>query len=99
LPPEAARHLLLIVHELATNAVKYGALSRPEGRVVIDWTRKGSELAIGWTEQGGPPAAPPARRGFGSVLIAQSTSALAGRIEPRFTPDGFSCSLLLPLPR
>lgn len=98
LPAETARNVLLIVHELTTNAVKYGGLSRPDGRVTVEWVRKGRAVVIAWTERGGPPCAAPKRRGFGSSLMGQSAAALGGRIEPRYAPEGFSCSLSFPLP-
>ncbi|RZJ41945.1 MAG: hypothetical protein EON86_08470, partial [Brevundimonas sp.] len=64
----------LIVHELATNATKYGALSRAEGRVEVSWTTEGDTLNIAWRERGGPPVSQPARTGFGSRLISSSAS-------------------------
>lgn len=73
LSASAAVNLGLAVHELATNAAKYGALSRPTGRVSVDWeiavAPDGERLAVVWREAGGPPVSPPARRGFGSELI------------------------------
>ncbi|RYG03044.1 MAG: sensor histidine kinase, partial [Caulobacteraceae bacterium] len=64
----------LIVHELATNATKYGALSRAEGRVEISWSTEGDILDIAWREHGGPPVSEPRRKGFGSRLISSSAS-------------------------
>lgn len=78
LGPKAALSTALILHELATNSIKYGALSAA-GRVDLDWTLgqgDDAELVVTWRERGGPPAAPPARTGFGSRLIA---SGLLGR--------------------
>jgi two-component sensor histidine kinase len=92
--------LALAVHELATNAIKYGALCAPGGTVAVDWTffERGSEryLEIGWTERGGPPpvkAAP--RHGFGLSLI--SSMAGSGAEVPNFSfeRDGFACRMRL----
>ena len=72
--PQAAISLSMLIHELGTNAMKYGALSAENGRVAIDWTVEqpadgGAQLTLRWVEAGGPPAHPPAQRGFGSRLI------------------------------
>ena len=90
LRPAAALALGMIFHELATNAAKYGALSSPSGRVTVDWTRLDDDaLRIVWTEMGGPPTAPPERKGFGSRLIERSVRHdLGGRIEADFRPEG-----------
>lgn len=66
-----ALSMVLAVHELATNAAKYGALSVPEGSVAIEWASDGEEFRLAWTESGGPPAAKPTSTGFGSRLINQ----------------------------
>ena len=93
LGPEAAHTFGLILHELATNAAKYGALSTDEGRLDIRW-RRGSDPSIAdaeltWVETGGPPVEPPKRRGFGSVLIEQSLShALGGQAKIEYRPEG-----------
>src|SRR5665213_1331346 len=72
---EAATNVALVVHELATNAAKYGALSVPGGRVRISWTVTMGRLALSWEEKGGPViTAPPQREGFGSVLARKSVS-------------------------
>jgi len=63
--------LALAVHELATNAVKYGALSNAEGRIALSWSREGDGFRLEWHERGGPPVTPPRRRGFGSRLVEQ----------------------------
>ncbi len=93
LSPQAAQHLGMAFHELATNALKYGALSRPAGRVTIHWNLKPLEgdkhmLVLRWEETGGPRVKPPTRRGFGSTVIEKfvasgpgSTSKLEWRRE------------------
>ena len=96
-PPAAARHLVLIIHELVTNAAKYGALSNVGGRVAITWFARAGRLSIQWDEQGGPRVAAPSKQGFGSRLISQSVRELSGKIERDFTDRGFSCSLELML--
>jgi PAS domain S-box-containing protein len=83
----------LIAHELATNATKYGALSRPEGRVRVQWRTDGGTLHIGWRESGGPPVVTPERTGFGSRLITSSATAT----EFRYPEAGFEADLALRL--
>ncbi|MFH5923911.1 PAS domain-containing sensor histidine kinase [Roseomonas xinghualingensis] len=81
----AANTLALVLHEQATNAVKYGALSRPEGRVRIMTRVEDGIFRLQWRETGGPPlSGPPARRGFGTMLAARS---LAGQVHGRMTHD------------
>lgn len=88
----------LIVHELATNAAKYGSLSMPAGRVDVTW-RLFSEngepsVELVWREVGGPPVAPPARRGFGSRLIERSARDLRGRVDVDYAAAGLLCRLV-----
>lgn len=103
LHPSQAVSVSLACHELATNAVKYGALSVPGGKVNIDWNlaHNGSGerfLTLLWTESGGPPVEPPKRQGFGTRLIRRSFESEAGsRAEVHFPPHGVHCSLFLPL--
>jgi chemotaxis family two-component system sensor kinase Cph1 len=61
----------LALHELATNATKYGALSCPEGRVSVQWDVEESKFRLEWQESGGPPVAPPVQKGFGSRLLEE----------------------------
>jgi two-component sensor histidine kinase len=90
LTPRAANALSLALHELVTNALKYGALSSDKGRVDVRWRRVdtgGFELT--WIESGGPPVSPPAHRGFGSTLLAQVTGReLNGLAQIEFNPAG-----------
>jgi two-component sensor histidine kinase len=69
LTPQQAVGLSLAIHELATNATKYGALQSSTGRIAIEWSVDGHKFVFTWTETGGPRVAPPERRGFGSKLI------------------------------
>jgi two-component sensor histidine kinase len=88
----------LVVHELATNAAKYGALSRPEGRLEVSWLVDEARLALTWREFGGPPVVAPERRGFGSRLIERSLEGqLGGGAVLDFAPDGLICRIELPL--
>jgi two-component sensor histidine kinase len=92
-----AQNFSLVLHELATNAIKYGALSNLEGQVHISWRIKGygsdSQLTFNWREQGGPPVVAPRRRGFGSRLL----SATFANTRSHFDRNGFSCDIEVPL--
>jgi two-component sensor histidine kinase len=94
----------LILHELATNAAKYGALSTENGSVAISWEVTGPlaepRLRLRWAERGGPPVRPPARQGFGSRLIRRSHSAeMGGTATIDYAPDGVVCVLEVPIRR
>jgi PAS domain S-box-containing protein len=98
LRPAAAQDLVLVLHELATNAAKHGALSAPGGAVALEGRVEGGELILVWREAGGPPAAPPAARGFGSTLLEQAVAhQQGGRVELDWRPEGLACTLRLPL--
>jgi PAS domain S-box-containing protein len=92
--PKLALALTLALHELATNAVKYGALSRPEGRVELRWAIDGAQLSLTWREAGGPPVVAPAHRGFGSTLLEE---AVGGPARLEFAPEGLRYALTTPL--
>jgi PAS domain S-box-containing protein len=95
----AAQPLSMVMHELATNAAKHGALSRPGGRIAVSWSidPAADELLVRWSESGGPPAAVPARRGFGSQLVRSTVeSQLDGRIEHDWAAEGLEVCLFLP---
>lgn len=93
---EAAQSLGLVIHELATNASKYGALSTKAGALRVDW-RWGPEcqLVLTWRETGGPPAAPPKRQGFGATLIVNAGRQIGARIERDWAPEGLACRITL----
>lgn len=98
----AALSLALMIHELATNAAKYGALSRPQGRVRIGWAISGQAgeetVQLRWQESGGPPVTPPTRKGFGSRLIERGLSgAVGGEVVTDYRPEGLTCTLTAPL--
>ncbi|RSV13530.1 PAS domain S-box protein [Sphingomonas sp. ABOLG] len=93
LKPEVTVAFALALHELATNAAKYGALANGAGTVVLEWsvTGEGNDaiLSIAWREQGGPPVSPPTRKGFGSTLIERSLrSYFRGKAATDYRPEG-----------
>ena len=89
-PGDATISLSLLLHELATNALKYGALSNREGRVRLSNLQAGEGLlAFEWREAGGPEVVTPTRQGFGMRLLGAVLRAAGGSVEPAFAPDGF----------
>ncbi|WP_428032731.1 sensor histidine kinase [Ancylobacter sp.] len=101
LKPEAAQNIGLAIHELSTNAAKYGALSVPTGHIDITWTRKPADAGGGfellWREAGGPSVSQPAARGFGSLVIERNLArALDGKVELDFAPAGLTCHVSVP---
>jgi two-component sensor histidine kinase len=101
LTPRMALALAMALHELATNAVKYGALSNRSGTVEVSWTVQNGaalpRLNLRWVEAGGPPVVAPRRRGFGSRLVERSLAHdLAGRVDITFAPSGVVCSVDAP---
>jgi PAS domain S-box-containing protein len=103
LSPKLALALAMVLHELSTNAAKYGALSVPMGTVSIRWAEcvlEGSKgLRVEWRERGGPPVSPPSQRGFGSRLIErQMKREFGGDVRLDFEPDGVVCTMLVALP-
>jgi PAS domain S-box-containing protein len=98
LVPRAALALAMGLHELATNAVKYGALSNESGMVGVRWIVVDQRLRLTWSEQGGPAVTPPDRRGFGTQLIERSVARdLVGTASIDFAPDGVACVIEAPL--
>ncbi len=98
LPPRIALSIAMALHELATNAVKYGALSVPAGRVALSWRVAEGRLALSWRESGGPPVDPPTRTGFGSRLIERSLAReLDGTVDLSFPREGVTCTIVAPL--
>lgn len=100
LTADAAQALGLAIHELATNAVKYGALSTPAGKIELAWRYDGDDgarrLLLEWIEQGGPAIAPPAQKGFGEVVIQEMARALSADVAIDFTPQGLHCRIAIP---
>jgi PAS domain S-box-containing protein len=100
LGPNAAQAIAISLHELATNAAKYGSLSVAEGDVEIAWTlTAGGRLSLRWTESGGPKVAPPARRGFGTRVIENMIRSQTGaRMRFDWCAPGLFCEIVLLLP-
>ncbi len=97
LSSKCALAMALALHELGTNAVKYGALSQEGGHVDVSWRNQGGEFHFRWQESGGPPVTPPRRRGFGSQMIEKVLgSYLGGTAKLDFAPDGIVLSLDAP---
>lgn len=99
LAPNDALSLGLAIHELATNAAKFGALSVAGGSVTVCWTQVNDTLAkIEWVESGGPPVSKPQRRGFGTDLIEKIVAhELRHPVDLEFQPEGVRCTLLVPV--
>ena len=86
----------LVLHELVTNAVKYGALADTNGKLAVEWLRDGVRVRVKWREDGPPLAAEPAGEGFGSMLIASSARQIDGTIERSFHPNGVEVTMDFP---
>jgi two-component sensor histidine kinase len=103
LTPGMALSLSMALHELCTNAVKYGALSNTRGRVSITWTLASSTadavLRLLWQESGGPPVVEPRDKGFGTRLLERGIAReLGGTVEIRYAPAGLVCIIEAPMP-
>lgn len=100
LPPDRVLAMSMVLHELATNAAKYGSLSTPAGRVQIRWRRSNGEVRFLWREVAGPEVDPPQHRGFGTRLIERIASfELNGKSALLFAQDGVVCNMEFPLAR
>jgi PAS domain S-box-containing protein len=96
LGPDAAQAVAVILHELATNAVKYGALSEAIGRVDLKWSHEtGGELRLLWTETGGPRVQEPTRKGFGGRVIEQMIAGRSGKVRFDWRVEGLVCEITL----
>jgi two-component sensor histidine kinase len=98
LPAPMARAAALILHELATNAAKYGALSTADGRLNVNWRTRRGRAHINWTETGGPPVAKPERHGFGLQLINTVLTKAEGVVKSDFRADGVVHEISFALP-
>jgi len=97
LQPSSAQTLTLALHELATNAVKYGALSSAAGRLKVSWELKPSTLTLRWEESGGPRARKPAKLGFGTrIIVASVEGQLGGQAKFLWSESGLNCVLTIP---
>jgi len=97
LSPEQVQPISMLLHELATNANKYGACSRGGGRISVSWTLDERRVTILWRESGGPPVVAPTREGFGSSLKASVVRQLNGVINRRWEPAGLVVEVAFPL--
>jgi two-component sensor histidine kinase len=98
LNPELAQAMAIALHELATNAAKYGSLSVAEGYVCVEWAvATDRRLVLRWTEVGGPPVTPPTRSGFGTnVMEAMIRDHLKGQVRLDWRAEGLACEITLP---
>jgi PAS domain S-box-containing protein len=97
LRPAAAQSLALAVHELSTNAAKYGALSSVDGHLAVQWGLAGDRLMIDWQELDGPPVAAPERGGFGTkILLGSVEKQLFGSVKIDWNPTGLACHISVP---
>jgi PAS domain S-box-containing protein len=99
LTQSAAQDFALIIHELTTNAVKYGALSAPEGVVAVSAREDGACLEFVWEERGGPPVNPPTRRGFGHTILNDVAHGFCVHVAAHYYPDGLRYELRAELDR
>jgi two-component sensor histidine kinase len=97
-PPEVAILLALVVHELTTNALKYGALSSSDGRISLAWRKSDRTLCLEWVERGGPKPDKRSDRGFGTKLLQASVRRFNGSVDMKFEPSGLRVALSLNLP-
>ena len=95
--PEAAQDIALCAHELGTNAAKYGALSRTDGTVSVDWSNTDGMFVFRWIEAGGPAVSEPDRTGFGTMFLSSSMSRFDGTCVLDFDPTGLRATLTAPL--
>lgn len=102
LSPSAALAVAMALHELSTNAAKYGALTSESGRILIAWQIQGDgadrQLVLRWQESGGPPVVQPTRKGFGSLLIERAlASELRGEVRVGYETSGLECTIIAPI--
>jgi two-component sensor histidine kinase len=98
LEPYTAQAVAISLHELATNAAKYGSLSAADGRVEIAWSRTADgRLSLRWIESGGPPVTPPTHRGFGTSIVENMLGQLRGEVRFDWSDQGLTCEIALPL--
>jgi two-component sensor histidine kinase len=97
LPPKLALTMALLLHELATNAAKYGALSSSFGKISVEWSYTDGELNLEWRETKGPAITTPSHRGFGTRLFLRALAQFGGKIDTNFASTGLVCTLSVPL--
>ncbi len=100
LKPETGVTMAMVLHELATNAVKYGALSNASGHLLVSWGLEGlgdtQQVQLNWVETGGPPVTQPRTMGFGTSLIERSITQLGGTTVREFAAGGLSYKFIFP---
>jgi two-component sensor histidine kinase len=97
LNPASAQAIGLALHELATNAGKYGSLSTDRGRIDVSWGSDGDTLTMSWTEREGPPVSAPQRRGFGSIVMeTMAERSAGGKVDLDYAPAGLTWRLTCP---
>jgi two-component sensor histidine kinase len=98
LSPKVAMTMALLIHELATNSAKYGALSSKTGHVDICWSLSGARFSLEWRESGGPLVEAPVHRGFGMRLLSRALDQFGGMVETIFESEGLICKLSAEFP-
>jgi PAS domain S-box-containing protein len=97
---DAAQSIAMVLHELATNAVKYGALGAANGKLTVEWALKeNGDFELTWTETGASNVQPPKRRGFGMGMVQRALEQLKGRVQLDWRPEGLLCRASLPADR
>ena len=96
LTPASAQAIGLALHELSTNAGKYGAFSTDTGRVDVNWRTDGDTFNLSWTERDGPPVSPPERRGFGTIMMETMADFVDGAVDLDYAPSGITWRLTCP---
>src|SRR5262249_8275982 len=100
LDPNSAQSMAMVLHELTTNAIKYGALSVSSGKLRVEWSCSGTELLIHWSESGGPPVNVPSHQGLGTRLLGPVIQAsLGGKYQLNWNFNGLQCEIVVPLDR
>jgi PAS domain S-box-containing protein len=97
LSPQMAMHVALMLHELATNSAKYGAVAAPNGWITVNWSVRDTVLMFRWQERGGPPVSAPASSGFGLRLIEQSAKSQGGGAHALWEAEGVTWEITIPL--
>jgi two-component sensor histidine kinase len=90
--------MALLIHELATNAAKYGALSAPADRVRIEWVQEAATLLVDWHEMDGPPISAPSRSGFGARLMQSAFAPERAKVTLEYCPGGLRCRISIEIP-
>ena len=93
---EAAQGFALMIHELATNAAKYGALSARAGKVTILMQSEGADVLVTWREEGGPAVETPVHEGYGTIFVRATVNSLGGSVRSDYEADGLTVRLRLP---